>query len=225
MRPIQKRANPKNYKEYGDAKTDLVENIGLYCSFCERHYPSDGITIEHIFCKDKYPHLHNSWRNFVFACRNCNGCKGTKEVILNEIHLPNLNNTFLSIEYLAGGLLKINPHLPIHEQRKAKNLIALVGLDKRPGHAHFSTKDNRWQDRMNVWDLAKRYLDKYEAKTADEEVIIDLVRTNGFWSIWMTVFQQHVEIRKRLIADFQVAKDCFDANTMPVFRRKNNTMV
>lgn len=228
MRPIIKRRNTKVYNEYGEAKSDLILHIGHFCSYCERHVsPESALEVEHILPKSKYPYLINSWRNFLLSCKHCNTIKSSKDLIISEIHLPHLNNTFLSFEYKISGKINIHPNLiGTVVEIKAQNLLDLVGLDREPSNKKYHSADNLVEKRKNTFTLAQRYLSKYEAQTADNEIIIDLALKTGFWSIWMEVFQNHLQIRQLLIHHFpNTAAECFDANTQPIFRRKQRTQI
>jgi uncharacterized protein (TIGR02646 family) len=212
----------ETYKPYSDAKSTLTANIDEYCSYCERPASDEALHIEHIQAKgiDKYKHLEFSWSNFLLACQRCNQTdnKGNKDVIFSEIHLPHLQNTMLSIQYLAGGFAKVHPNLIANpkESEKAKTLIELVGLDKRPGHNEYKPKDKRWQRRDVAWQKAIRYEKKFQNKETDIETIIDLAKSKGFFSVWFTVFENHSEVRLALIDSFKgTAKECFDNEGNP----------
>ena len=236
MRPVSKWVHTDNtivppiletYNPYQSAKEDLIRNIDSYCSYCESPVKDDAIHVEHIQPKGlaKYKHLEYKWSNFLLACARCNGAdnKSDKDVIYGQIHLPNTNNTLLSIDYQEGGLAKANPLLQNIEYDNAVRLINLVGLDKRPGHADYKEKDKRWDKRREVWELAKRNYVKYQDGKIDEEVIIDLAKGYGFWSIWFKIFQNHLSVKSALIHSFNgTEKICFDVNSNPVFRNPQN---
>jgi len=81
----------------------------------------------------------------------------------------------------------------------------LVGLNKTAKSS--CPGDTRWKNRIKIWDLAERYLNK----GADANTIVDLVKARGGWSIWFTVFKNHDEVRKALISEFPgTAAQCFD---------------
>jgi uncharacterized protein (TIGR02646 family) len=121
MRPIEKWNHtdttiipPVNeyYKPYQSAKTDLERNIDGYCVYCERPSTDDAAHVEHIQPKalPKYAHLIYSWSNFLLSCSRCNGTdnKGNKDVVFSDIHLPNQNNTIISIFHGEGGYVQAN---------------------------------------------------------------------------------------------------------------------
>jgi hypothetical protein len=91
-------------------------------------------------------------------------------------------------------------------KEKAQKLLDLVGLDRVPGNSKYSFKDKRWEDRKKVWEIANRYLNKYKKCSCDIEIIMDLALAHGFWSIWMTTFQDYRVVQEALIKSFSGAK-------------------
>lgn len=218
MRPVERGACPKRadnitdkeYSPYYDAKDDLAEVIGDYCSFCETWGYFSSLAVEHVQAKkyiengiEIYAHLEEDWNNFLLACVHCNSIKGTKNVILNDFHLPHLSNTYKCIDYGQGGLIVIPPGLDPQEIDKVENLVDLVGLNRRPGIMGYSSKDSRWRNRRVAWNLAEKYLVKYEGQQVDEETICDLAVQRGFWSVWMKVFSNHQSVKTSLIQAFK----------------------
>lgn len=238
MRPIRKWVHtdasilpPINefYADYKDAKLDLERNIDCYCSYCERPTADEAAHVEHIQPKGltQYLHLKSAWSNFLLSCARCNGKdnKSMKDVIFGSVHLPHLNNTIISIFYGEGGFVQVNSALHNQELDNAEALINLVGLDKRPGHPNHSTKDKRWDKRREVWEIAQRYLAKYEQYLVDEDTIIDLAKGYGFWSVWYSMFQNFEAVKRLLIANFRgTALDCFDNTFNPIRRNPANTI-
>lgn len=218
-----------DYIPYQTAKPALIANLGSYCSYCEVAIPVErDIAVEHIQPKGlpKYSTLETRWSNFLLGCSTCNGRdnKDTKDVVLADCHLPNRNNTFKSLEYKAGGVVTVNPILSSESKAHAQALLELVGLDKSP--ATSSPTDTRWRRRLNDWNLAKRYHNKYLCHCVDEDVIIDLVMSRGGWSIWFTVFKGSDAVRERLINCFPgTCSSCFDCNNHyePIDRNPGQT--
>lgn len=226
MRPIEKWEIGKvladgtriqeTYSKYRAAKPYLISNLGLYCSYCENAYRhSRDLHIEHVLPKSNplSAHLSTSWDNFLLSCPTCNGMdnKGAKYVDLETCHFPHRNNTFLSFRYLECGVIIVNPELSPLAQAHAKSLLSLVGLDKGPKES--STTDDRWKTRIENWSQAKRYLKKYKNGETPLNNIIDLVKAEGGWSIWFTVFKGEDDVRKALINEFPgTSTKCFDAN-------------
>ena len=233
MRPVKKSPRPTNYQgipkvysPYGTAKDDLIDDLGDYCSYCERQGYHSALDVEHVQPKGlpQYANLEEEWDNFLLGCKNCNPIKGNKDVVFNDIFLPHRNNSFYTYEYLQGGLIQIKNNLSPPDQDKAQRLIDLVGLDRLPGHPDHSRNDKRWEERMNTYNLAERYLQKYERGQVSETVVADLAKAKGFWSVWMWVFDRHVAVKNQLISEFPgTCMNCFDAQASPV--KRNGTEI
>lgn len=219
---------PDNFADYRDAKSLLVRNLGEYCSYCEAHITAyRDIQVEHIQPKSLLPYagLKDCWSNLLLSCSICNGRdnKGNKDVIVGKVHLPHLNNTFLSLQYLKGGVVRVNPSLQDDSRLHAEELCELLGLCKKPSEA--APSDDRWRKRLDVWNQAERYLEKYCDGKADVETIIDLAKAEGHWSIWFTVFDGKDDVRKALIDSFPGTEiSCFDASLhySPINRNPDN---
>ena len=201
MRPILKKTNPRKVKNYQDYKADLLTEIGAYCSYCER---SMDLHIEHIKPKSQYPELECEWDNLLLACKNCNSTKGDKDFDLDEVLLPHRDNTFRAFHYSQGGVVSALEGMSWTD--KALATIKMVGLDKTPA-SDPKASDLRWKKRLEAWNIANRYRDSHNS-----ESIIDLAQAHGFWSVWMSVFQDNNAVKERLIQAFSgTAQDCFDA--------------
>lgn len=217
MRPVVKGENPLGklnglniqYTDYKAAKGALISRIGAYCSYCEIWGARAALDVEHIQAKKYkengikiYAHLKGEWDNFLLACKNCNSIKGNKNVVYADIYLPHLQNTVLCFVYDRGGYIKLNPNIPGFHHPKADGLMNLVGLDRRPGRLNYSSKDDRWLQRYGTWNLATKYLRKFEKGKADAETIVDLALRRGNWSVWVSVFVNHPEVRTALAVGF-----------------------
>lgn len=220
-----------DYKPYREAKPLLALNLGQFCSYCEEAYHQlRDLHVEHIqpkkYMEDGryiYAHLETKWDNFLLSCETCNGQdnKDTKNVVYGKCHLPHLNNTFLSLCYMDGGVVVVNPDLEGTAKENASNLLNLVGLNKSPKES--SPGDSRWKKRRKDWNLASLYLTKYREGKCDVRTIIDLVKGYGGWSIWFTIFRDHREVREALVEQFPgTSKECFDADYNPIPRHPGN---
>lgn len=242
MRPVEKRNVNDNitledgsvavvradYVPHTEARPVLLANLGHYCSYCETWVQvGSNIDVDHVQ-PQKYPkngpyiyqHLQYKWSNFLLACQTCNGRsnKTNRNVILGEVHLPHLNNTFKSLEYYPAGVVKVNPNLTGDSKTHAENLVTLVGFDKR-------TNDDRIEARRNAWTLASSLLADYESGNYELNKLIETIKNYGFWSIWFTVFKNHDEVRAAMINAFPgTAKKCFDPNNHyePIDRNPRN---
>lgn len=203
----------EDYPEYGKARKVLLANLGNYCSYCECYLANGALLqTEHVQPKglDKYKTLKTKWENFLLACATCNGKgnKGEKDVVLPEIHLPHINNTYKSLCYQPAGVVIANPKLNNDAKQHAEALITLIGLDKPDSETDF-----RCNVRRQTWDRAQLYLKQYEAGEYELDKMIDDIKERNCWSIWFTVFKGHDEVRKALIDEFTgTAAQCFDAN-------------
>ena len=225
MRPVGKGLSPVNgdYSKYEDAKPDLVSRLGLYCSYCERKIPTN-LAVEHIEPKGGNfgnPDLEKRWSNFLLACVNCNSSKGSKEVILNKIFLPDRDNTFYAFEYFADGNISSSTHLNISNKNIAKSTLSLLGLDKKIRRT-FNAKGkqialDKVSQRIEVWGIAEEALIDYKSALTIQAVknqIVNSMKANGFFSIWMKIFDTYPEMKNLFIDAMNGTREsgCFDVN-------------
>ncbi|MCP4108421.1 MAG: HNH endonuclease [Desulfobacteraceae bacterium] len=229
MRPIQRGSSPleADFDDYKDAKPYLISRLGIYCSYCERRIAT-MLAVEHIQPKalTAYEHLAGRWENFLLGCVNCNSTKGKKNVMLADILLPDRDNTFAAFTYLADGTVKPADSLSESLKTKAQDTLALTGLDKKISTA-LDENDrqiaiDRLAQRMEVWAVAEDARDDIVANPGNEAVRQGTVRTAagyGFFSIWMTVFEDDPDMRNRLIDIFSGTRNsgCFvPVTTLPI---------
>lgn len=225
MRPVDRGACPtdaggvtKVFSDYADARADLFDRIGRYCSFCERPIKA-GLAVEHVLPKSLYPKLEREWTNFLLACINCNSTKLNKPVNRKRHYLPDQDNTFRAFQYGVGGIVRPHSALKPAEKGKATRTIELVGLDKKPLNDP-QARDLRWNDRREAWDKATRYFTKLQQPgVVGPSVIEDLVelyKADGHWSIWMTVFEPRPDVCRMLIDAYPgTCPACFDSAVRP----------
>lgn len=204
------------YDPYGNARPILLNNFGDYCSYCENSLHNGTLfDTEHIRPKDSNPDLKTKWSNFLIGCRACNGPSGKwkNDIKVPTMHLPHLNNTFLSLIYDEAGGVSVNTSLSKESQKNAQALIDFVHLDKSPKKS-LEDKDGRCKMRRMTWKMAKDMLNLYENNRCETtlKMLLKLIEQRGGWSIWFTVFKNHDEVRKAMIDFHGTAKDCFDAN-------------
>jgi hypothetical protein len=98
--------------------------------------------------------------------------------------LPHENNLIHFIEIGIGGTIKIKNGVTGYNLTKTINFIELVGLDRCPGHINYSDKDDRWENRLEAVDLAKRQFNKYNStpRQTDIENILCLAKEKGWIS-------------------------------------------
>jgi uncharacterized protein (TIGR02646 family) len=210
---VKKLAILKIYKPYSKAKVVLEDNLGTYCSYCEKPISDESMHVEHIKPKHKYKKLQYSWSNFLVSCQRCNGVdnKGIKDVIYKNMHYPHKNNTYLSIVYTNNGTALVNPKLTGVEKDKAQKLIELVGLHKTKGVPGHNEGDKRAERRKTIIDLAIRYKRDFDSPNTKltAEFISDFAVSNGFWSIWMEIFKTDQRVCDQLVSKFKgTFNDC-----------------
>lgn len=203
----------KTYKPYGKARPFLLANFGDYCSYCENCLHNGTLfDTEHIRPKSIYPGLEYDWSNFLIGCRACNGPGGKHDddFPIPDMHLPHINNTYLSLVYEEAGVVKVNPTLSTESQTNAQALIDFLKLDKGPVPS-LADKDGRCEMRRKTWELAQTALRMYDGSQSSLDWLIMLAKAHGGWSIWFTVFKDFDEVRKALIEEFPgTDSNCFD---------------
>lgn len=226
MRPIDKGRDQGSFKCYGDAQQPLKAILGEYCSYCER-WVSNAIHVEHKLPKNDYPGRRHRWTNFLLSCSNCNSGKSSGKLRLKDFLWPDSDNTFYVFIYDKDGRVTVKNELPRDILLKAKNMWKLVGLNRHPdvgttGMERPTVKDDRWIHRRQEWICAAekkndlRVLDTPERR---DMVARDALR-RGMFSVWMTVFEDDRDMRKRIIEQFKgTATNCFNKHTHPVRRQ------
>ncbi len=234
MRPVQRGGSTQatDFANYDDAKGHLVSRLGRYCSYCERRVATN-LAVEHIQPKGlaAYVHLSGCWENFLLGCVNCNSTKKDKDVVLVDTLLPDRDNTFAAYEYSADGRVEpaglLLPALRAHAAR----LLSVVGLDKPISEVLDENGKqvalDRVSQRMEVWGIAQEVKKDVDADPVNEAVRRGAVRTataEGFFSIWMIVFANDVDMRNRLIDAFPGTRSsgCFDPVTTQSVRPAPN---
>ncbi len=222
MRPVDKGIAPNVYAHYQDARADLIDRLGNYCSYCERRVETH-LAVEHILPQSQNYTLRNSWANFLLSCVHCNSSKGDKPVVLSDYYWPDRDNALRAIEYVDGGLAQPHANLATVDQVRASDTIALTGLDKFPGNQgqEPTASDRRWLNRQETWQLATR--NRAHLTTEDTTVVRELIVENaiarGMFSIWWTVFAGDVDMRRRLREAFVGTHAAsFDISENPVPR-------
>ncbi|PSW14769.1 HNH endonuclease [Photobacterium sanctipauli] len=234
MRPVERGTIPKDdngndvaYSKYQDSRGDLIKRLGDYCSYCEMQLDA-SLAVEHV--QPKKPKGANQviqsrlldWNNFLLACTNCNSNKGSTDIVLSDYIWPDKNNTFKAIEYQKGGIVRVSPTVISPLKEKVERLINLVGLTKQPS-IEKEASDRRWNKRRIVWDKAERAKDRLQKCNNDymREQIIETAESDGFWSVWMTVFYQDADMLNRLLsaASYKgTSRQSFDQNGSPLIR-------
>ncbi len=225
MRPVNKGDDLGVFNPYTDAQQRLIERLGEYCSYCERWIAS-GIHVEHKLPKNNYPEYQFIWTNFLLSCTNCNSGKGHGTLNIGDYLWPDSDNTYLAFVYDAEGRVLVSNNCSDEIIIKAFQSWKMFGLNKHPDTAIANqikptAKDLRWKHRSDAWRKATRYkmqLLQYDSPERRED-IVEMALERGFWSVWMTVFHDDIDMRQRLINAFKgTSTDCFDADTQPIPR-------
>lgn len=223
VRPIERGPSPQpvDFDDYRDAFSHLQARLGPFCSYCERRIAT-MLAVEHIQPKGlpQYAQLIGRWDNFLLGGVNCNATKKDKDVRLAEVFLPDRDNTAAAFDYSPDGKVMPAAGLTDGQRQMAEDTLALTGLDK-PLNAVLDENGqlvaiDRVAQRMEVWLVAQRSRGHLQRNPSEaiREQILETARGYGFFSIWMTVFLDNPEMRRRFIASFPgTAVDCFHATT------------
>ena len=226
MRPVERGEMPKDgagneivFKEHGDARKYLKAEIGEFCSYCETGLHS-VIAVEHIYPKaeELYPERALFWTNFLLSCTYCNSIKGTTDPDLQDYYWPHRDNTARPFIYRLDLAPRVADGLSQDQRQIAQSTLELTGLDREPGHPDLSPLDPRWNKRREAWGVALRLLQKLRAGKIDRESVLHNAISRGFWSVWMEVFKEDIEMRRLLISSFKVPASCFNVQTQPLPR-------
>lgn len=221
--PTDNKGNSIVLKHYRDAAIYLKERLGKYCSYCGLKFPQTHV--EHIQPKSLEPELENDWNNFLLACPSCNSIKKDTKIDdtnFNEFFWPDKENTLIPFVYEKDRAPQISKHLSSDEKKRAEKTLQLTGIDREPTHPKFKLRtDERWHERNEAWGKAERAkcnLQKLPTEAMRKQ-IVDTATSTGFWSVWMRVFHDDIDMRRRFIEAFPgTCLDCFDDNTQPIPR-------
>lgn len=206
--PIDGAGKAITFRKHSYARPYLTKRMGDYCSYCEMSVNS-GLAVEHIRHKDGNRDLECEWTNFLLACHSCNSNKGTKVDTQADVdaHLwPHLHRTFDVFDY-KNGLVTLAVVQDPDLARRAKATMDLVQLQRRPGgltrEQELRDSDRRWRKRQEAWneaDKARQQLHECDTPQV-RALIIKSAKAIGFWSIWMTVFEDEPDMRRRFCTE------------------------
>ena len=219
MRPVDKGAPPtRTYTTYKDAAPELLARLGRYCSYCERRIETN-LAVEHVQPKSGVPTLVLTWSNFLLACVNCNSCKGSTLITWDDYFWPDVDNTLRAFCYLSGGVVTLNPALDRTLKTKAVASLTLTGLDRYPSGPGPSPNltDLRWLKRFETYEKAQCALGRLQSNDhiVLREQIVETAVETGLFSIWWSVFDGEVDMRRRL-------RDAFPGTHGPSFDANEN---
>lgn len=214
MRPVDKgKAPDKVFKKYQEAEPYQEERLGAYCSFCEfpvNHVPE----IEHKEAKARGGE-ELAWENLLLSCKYCNTRKSTivgkgdKEKYL----WPDEDDTFHAFSYDTDIPQLNEEYLQSQEKNvkeKAENLFRLLKLDNFPITP--AVKDRRYAARNEArnYALSSKYgWDKVRESVYRQEYLEQiemLAKSSGFFSVWMNIFKDDMEVRAILMNAFKGTK-------------------
>ncbi|MCM1326340.1 MAG: HNH endonuclease [Bacteroidales bacterium] len=210
MRPINKGEAPNvKFYHYQDAEPYLEERIGAYCSYCEfpiQHVPE----VEHKEAKSKGG-SKLAWTNLLLSCKYCNARKhdavdaGEKDKYI----WPDEDDTFHCFVY-SGDIPQLNEDYLMTKEstvrERAKRLYEMIKLDNIPISP--KDRDRRYAERSCARHCAEKCRTGWQKvkKSAEREeyfdVMLELAKAKGFFSVWMDVFQGDEEVRQGLISAF-----------------------
>lgn len=211
MRAIDKGTSTTIYSKYGDARHDLAERIGYYCSYCEMG-TNNMIEVEHV-----HPVANGGneldWDNFLLSCKYCNTVKSNDNQDRTGYFWPDVDNTDLVYDYtLSNQVVTPKPSLLANHITQAQALIDLVGLNRYPGSGNEPTEaDTRWRLRdeakitamssYNRWfkmrnDLTNPFVIDMAEQIAETSLI-------GFFSIWCKIFENEPFVLEKIDAEWK----------------------
>jgi 5-methylcytosine-specific restriction endonuclease McrA len=204
MRPVTRGSWPVDAagrrKQFADSNykgffTDLLDNFGFYCSYCEK---PDNLDVEHVIPKSSSAgaNLVVDWNNLLLGCPTCNrDYKKNKNQTRANYAWPDEIDTFKFYDYCSSGNLKVSTSLIAQSDKdKAQATIDLCGLAPKPKKTVTESKDFLWHKRMQVWEVADGHKKDYLAGTTTVDKIVGFAVMSGYWSIWITVFNGHNDV-------------------------------
>lgn len=220
MRPIERGTKPTNndgspseYARYDLFRRNLIQRLGQYCSYCNQKLPA-SLAVEHVRPKVISPELELEWENFLLACTNCNSIKSDCPINLELYLWPDVHNTHKAFVYSSDGKVHVNSELTERIKTKAQKMLDLVGLQRYPNNP--TASDRRWINRKEAYLKASMALTLYKeaakkgAATEFEKVLGLWSSDNGFFSIWLNIFNDFPTVKKEIIKSFVGTAKCFD---------------
>lgn len=221
MRPVNRGTIPQDdngsdkvYASYNEAKDDLRERLGSYCSYCEMNIDNQP-DIEYVSPKSKNPELAMEWSNFLLGCKSCNIIKSNDNENRDGYLFPDTHNTSFLYEYSASGI-KVREDLEEDVYLLAKATFDLVELNRKVDSSNRT--DDRRLARENSWKKAQLALEDF-LKLADNPAMVRATARscNGFFSMWLQVFQDYPTVKQAILENVSgSALECYDNNINPI---------
>ena len=187
IRPEFEDSQPTNYKKY---LRPLIDAFGQYCSYCER---IDKLDVEHVEPQSANAALSLEWSNCLLGCPRCNrDFKRSNNRSRQGFCWPDEQDTFKILRYFSDGRVKPQINLTPEQLVAVEATIHLTRLDdgKEP---------------QIVLNLARRMKFKAARRAKKHfedgiESVDDVLQqaSEGFWSVWMTVFADVPEVKRAL---------------------------
>jgi len=225
VRPVNKDNIPKKedgsnkvYTSYSQAKDDLRDILGSFCSYCEMNIDNQP-DIEHVSPKSKNPTLETSWSNFLLACKTCNIMKKNHNQNRNGYLFPDTDNTSFLYEYTITDI-RVRDNLDSNTKALATATFNLVELNRKLDSSE--RIDDRARARNNSWEKAIMALEDFIEllpSTHDKERLVRLTANtcNGFFSMWIQVFKDYPEVKQAILENVNgTALDCYNEDFNPI---------
>jgi len=218
--------------KHGDAKPDLINAMGEYCVYCERHVEAVNLDVEHVKPQKAHGKLSLTWANFLLACKSCNTYKRhyqgaeRQPKILSTQAWPHLDNTYVAYDYDQHGRVTVSAtvNAPVLREMAARTLH-MAGLDQTPAvdvaYKKLGLIFDITSRRERAWKIANLALQAYEQNATDIQrmSILNQAESVGFFSIWMHIFSGHALVKQSLITRFKACAACFDLHSNPLAPR------
>lgn len=226
MRPVNKGDSPRVYKNYKDAKWDLIEKLGEYCSYCEMNICNQA-DVEHVVPKSKDGDLELDWGNFLLGCKTCNTIKNNINDDREGYPFPDEYNTAYLYNY-KNGKVQVNENLSAEDKLKAENLFQLIKVNRE--YNTTGKLDDRKMARIKEYEKAvmslndyKEYEKEVENLDSRKEYFIQLMirqiskSPSGFHSVWIEVFKDYPKVKKAILEGVPgTALECYDEEFNPI---------
>ena len=209
MRPVNKGDSPRDYYTYNEAKDDLRNILGTYCSYCEMNI-SNQPDIEHVSPKSKNHKLETDWNNLLLACKTCNGIKSNNNQDRRGYIFPDTDNTASAYKYTKTKIT-INKSLSKDKKKLAAFTHNLIKLNRKKDSKN--RIDDRQFARLTEWEKAVESLDDYIVCNTPEMKRQIGRSPSGFFSSWLEIFKDYPEVKEEILKNVKgSAMDCYDRN-------------
>lgn len=195
MRPVFKGTALQAYTSYREAKDDLRNRIGSYCSYCEMNI-SNQPDIEHVAPKSKNPELENDWDNFLLACKTCNTLKLNFNDNREGYIFPDTHNTAYAYKY-TQTTIGVNAALNDIEQKFAQATLDLVKINREKDTE--GRTDDRRIARLREWNKALDSLEDFKSCSTDQMAKQIGRSPEGFHSSWLEIFKDYPKVKEEIL--------------------------